>query len=191
MCILICCVFAGTGKPDTRGYPPGAGTGSIFYPRAHSQAGKGRRHGYARGRVNVLPAHTQPAAIPTPGDILIIGAPISHYFSFINLFFLTLRFCIHRMRSTLPLKFVKNLFFELMKNFFYLFLQVYYGVKCTSGPQTCARVSYQSTNSKSVSSRSLNTVRVSLRSKRISIMSTNSQSVSLRSICANMKCQHG
>jgi hypothetical protein len=62
MCILICCVFAGMGKPHTRGYPPGAG--STFYPRAHSRAGKGRRRGYARGRVNVLPAHTRPAAIP-------------------------------------------------------------------------------------------------------------------------------
>jgi hypothetical protein len=25
-------LFAGTGKPDTRGYPPGAGTGMIFLP---------------------------------------------------------------------------------------------------------------------------------------------------------------
>jgi hypothetical protein len=35
-------------------------------------------------------------------------------------------------------------------------------VKCTSGPQTCAHVSSRSTNSKSVSSRSLIVVRVSL-----------------------------
>jgi hypothetical protein len=35
-------------------------------------------------------------------------------------------------------------------------------VKCTSGPQTCAPVSSRSTNSKSVSSRSLIVVRVSL-----------------------------
>jgi hypothetical protein len=40
-------------------------------------------------------------------------------------------------------------------------------------------------------SRSLNVVRVSLRSKRVLIMSTNSQSVSLRSIPADMKHQHG
>jgi hypothetical protein len=59
---LLC--FAGTGKPDTREYPPGAGTGRVFYPRAHLRAGKGRRCGYARRRVNVLPAHTRPAAIP-------------------------------------------------------------------------------------------------------------------------------
>jgi hypothetical protein len=60
---LLC--FAGTGKPDTHGYPPGAGTGRVFYPWAHLRAGKGRRRGYARGWVNVLPAHTRPAAIPS------------------------------------------------------------------------------------------------------------------------------
>jgi hypothetical protein len=62
-----CRRVAGTGKADTRGYPPGAGTGSIFHPRAHSRAGKGRRRGYARGRVNVLPAHTRSAAVPSLG----------------------------------------------------------------------------------------------------------------------------
>jgi hypothetical protein len=35
-------------------------------------------------------------------------------------------------------------------------------VKCTGDPQTCASVSARSTNSKSVSSQSLNVVRVSL-----------------------------
>jgi hypothetical protein len=52
------------------------------------------------------------------------------------------------------------------------FLYALIGVKCTSGPQTCAHVSSRSTNSKSVSSWSLNVVRISLRSKRVSIMST-------------------
>jgi hypothetical protein len=53
------------GKPDTRGYPVGAGAGKIFRLRAASWVGKGRRRGHARGRVNVLPARTRPAAIPS------------------------------------------------------------------------------------------------------------------------------
>jgi hypothetical protein len=56
---------AGAGKPDTRGYPPGAGTGKIFRPQVCSRAGTGRQHGYARGRVNALPARTRPATIST------------------------------------------------------------------------------------------------------------------------------
>ena len=64
MSILICYLSAGTGKPDTRGYPSGAGAGKVFRPRAASRAGKDRQRGYARGRVNALPALTRPAAIP-------------------------------------------------------------------------------------------------------------------------------
>jgi hypothetical protein len=30
--LLICYLFAGTGKPDPRGYPPGAGTGKVILP---------------------------------------------------------------------------------------------------------------------------------------------------------------
>jgi hypothetical protein len=63
--ILICYQTAGAGKPDTRGYPPGTGGGKGFRPWAASRAGKGWQHGYARERVNGLPARTRPAAIPS------------------------------------------------------------------------------------------------------------------------------
>jgi hypothetical protein len=48
-------IFAGTGKPNTRGYPSGAGASTVFYPRAYLRAGKSRQCGYAGGRVNDLP----------------------------------------------------------------------------------------------------------------------------------------
>jgi hypothetical protein len=55
---------AGTGKPNNRGYPSGAGAGKGFRPRAASRAGKSRLRWYARGWVNaLLPALTRPAAI--------------------------------------------------------------------------------------------------------------------------------
>jgi hypothetical protein len=47
----------------------------------------------------------------------------------------------------------------------------YCRVKCTSGPQSCVSVSSRSTNSKSVSSQSLNAVRITLWSKRVSLRS--------------------
>jgi hypothetical protein len=40
MSIVICYISAGTGKPDTRGYPSGTGAGKGFRPRVASRAGK-------------------------------------------------------------------------------------------------------------------------------------------------------
>jgi hypothetical protein len=62
MSILICYIFAGTGKPDTCGYLSSAG--KVSYPQVHSRASKGWQHGYTHGWVNALSALTQPAAIP-------------------------------------------------------------------------------------------------------------------------------
>jgi hypothetical protein len=57
MSILICYLFAGTGKPDTCRYP--LGVGKVSYPRVRSRVGKDWQHGYARARVNALPALTR------------------------------------------------------------------------------------------------------------------------------------
>jgi hypothetical protein len=64
MNILICYLFAGTGNPIPADIRRGEGAGKVSYPRVHSRAGKGLQHGYARRRVNTLPALNGPVAIP-------------------------------------------------------------------------------------------------------------------------------
>jgi hypothetical protein len=57
-------VAAGDGFTRYPRYPSGADMGKILDMHASWRVGKGWHHGYAGGRVNVLPTLTRPTAIP-------------------------------------------------------------------------------------------------------------------------------